>query len=267
MTDEPLRISIVEYGVKPADQFQANPRNPRRHPQNQRSAVADSLSRLGFIAPVVENRQTGNLLDGHERVWQALADNADVPYVLVDVAESDEAYVLSTFDPITSLAEIDPAAFADVLRDVDTGNAAIQEMLAEMAEGVGVEWGELVEPEEPGGLYSRKIEAPIYEPSGEKPSIGELFDEAKTQELILEIETCEGLTEDERRFLIVAAQRHTVLHFQRIADYYAHAGPELQALMEDNALVIVDFEKAIESGFVRMTEAIRAQVEDEYGLR
>ena len=147
MTDAPLRISIIEYGVKPADQFQANPRNPRRQPQNQREAVADSLSRLGFIAPVVENRQTGNLLDGHERVWQALADNADVPYVLVDVAESDEAYVLSTFDPITSLAQIDPAAFADVLRDVDTGSAAIQEMLAEMAEQAGIDLSGIEFPE------------------------------------------------------------------------------------------------------------------------
>ena len=143
------RISIVEYGTKPADQFQANPRNPRRHPQRQRDAVHDSLERVGWIAPVIENRQTGNLLDGHERVWQALATNSDVPYVVVDVAEADEAFVLATFDPIGALAEIDAAAFADVLRDVDTGSAAIQEMLAAMAEEAGIDWGQLAEPEEP----------------------------------------------------------------------------------------------------------------------
>ena len=132
------RISIVEYGTKPADQFQAHPRNPRRHPQRQRDAVHDSLERVGWIAPVIENRRTGNLLDGHERVWQALATNSEVPYVLVDVAEADEAFVLATFDPIGALAEIDAAAFADVLRDVDTGSAAIQEMLSQMAEEAGI---------------------------------------------------------------------------------------------------------------------------------
>ena len=126
--------SIVEYGVKPADQFQAHPLNYRKHPQKQREAVAGSLDRVGWIAPVIENRRTGNLLDGHERVWQALQNgNEGVPFVAVDVAEADEPFVLATFDPIAAMAEMDRALFAEVLAQVDTGNAAIQEMLAEMA--------------------------------------------------------------------------------------------------------------------------------------
>ena len=139
-----MKISIVEYGTKPADQFMVNPRNPRRHPKNQREAVADSLGRVGFIAPVIENRQTGHLLDGHERVWQALQeDNADVPYVVVDVAEADEAYVLATFDPMTALAEIDAEAFAELLKEVQTDSQAVQEMLAEQATASLKELGEL----------------------------------------------------------------------------------------------------------------------------
>ena len=51
MPDKP-RIAIIEYGTKPADQFMAHPRNPRRHPMNQREALSDSLSRVGWIAPV-----------------------------------------------------------------------------------------------------------------------------------------------------------------------------------------------------------------------
>ena len=142
--------SIVDFGLKPADQFQAHPLNYRTHPPNQRAAVAGSLDRVGWIAPVIENRRTGNLLDGHERVWQALQNgNGDVPFIVVDVAEADEAFVLATFDPIGALAEMDRVLFAEVLRDVDTGDAAIMEMLSQMAEEAGVEWGESGEQEEP----------------------------------------------------------------------------------------------------------------------
>ena len=257
------RISIVEYGVKPADQFQAHPRNPRRHPQRQREAVHDSLERVGWIAPVIENRRTGNLLDGHERVWQALATNSEVPYVVVDVAEADEAFVLATFDPIGALAEIDAAAFADVLRDVDTGSAAIQEMLAKMAEDVGIDWGE--PPPIEDSSYSSKIEAPIYEPSGSKPAVGDLYDDIRTQALLSDIQAADWLTEEEQRFLEVAARRHTVLHYNRIADFYAHADAKTQKLMEDSALVIIDFERAIELGYVRLSQEIGALYGVDYG--
>lgn len=104
--------------------------------------------------------------------------------------------------------------------------------------------------------YSRKIETPIYEPTGPKPSVGALFDDTKTQELIRGIEAAEGLTDDERDFLIIAAQRHTVLHFGNVAEYYAHADSGLQTLMEDSALVIIDFDRAIELGYVRVADRI-----------
>jgi len=113
--------------------------------------------------------------------------------------------------------------------------------------------------------YSRKIEAPDYIPSDEKPSIEDLFDDSKTKELIEGIEHAEEITDDERAFLRIAAQRHTVLKFNRIADYYAHADLEIQALMEDSALVIIDFEKAISQGYIDLTAEIAEMVRDEYG--
>lgn len=51
-----------------------------------------------------------------------------------------------------------------------------------------------------------------------------------------------------------AAERHTVFNFNKIADYYTSAGAEVQALFEESALVIIDYEKAIENGFVRLTK-------------
>jgi site-specific DNA-methyltransferase (adenine-specific) len=113
-------IRILDYGVKAADQFTVNPRNARLHPQFQRDVLNSALTTIGFIAPVIENRRTGYLVDGHERLWQALAqgDSTPVPYVVVELDEDEEAYALATFDPITNLATYDPQLLAALLSDV-----------------------------------------------------------------------------------------------------------------------------------------------------
>lgn len=129
---------IIGYATKPADQFQANPLNYRKHPQRQRDAVNGSLRELGWIAAVVENVQTGNLIDGHERVWQALKNNEDVPYLQVDLSEAEEKLALAIFDPITNMAETDATILDELLQDVNTGEAALQELLATLAEDAGI---------------------------------------------------------------------------------------------------------------------------------
>ena len=112
--------------------------------------------------------------------------------------------------------------------------------------------------------YSKKIEAPIYEPKNTKPHLMTLCDDTKTKKLMSEINDS-NLPDDEKEFLCKAATRHAVFHYERIADYYAHATPEMQNLMERSALVIIDFDKAIENGFVRLCDEIRGQYMEEYG--
>ena len=53
-------------------------------------------------------------------------------------------------------------------------------------------------------------------------------------------------------FLTAAATRHSVFNFDLIADYYSHSKPDLQQLMEDSALVIIDYDAAIANGFVNI---------------
>src|SRR3990167_380302 len=107
-------------------------------------------------------------------------------------------------------------------------------------------------------FYSTKIEAPIYEPKNQKPHIMELLDNSKTKRIIAEINNS-TLPEEEKIFLIEAAKRHTVFNYERIADYYAHATPEMQSLMERSALVIIDFEKAIQFGYIKLCDDISKQ--------
>lgn len=147
---------IIEYGVKPADQFLAHPKNARIHPQFQREAMKAALDTVGFVAPVLEAK-SGYLVDGHERIWAALQNgNADVPYVRLDIDEDEEAYVLATFDPLTGLAMYDAELLDGLLQEVNSDNPAIQQMLSELAEGNGLYYGDQDEPPgDPGAAIDR----------------------------------------------------------------------------------------------------------------
>lgn len=112
--------------------------------------------------------------------------------------------------------------------------------------------------------YSKKIKTPIYEPKNKKPHILELLDESKTNRIIAEIKT-HDIPEDEKQFLIKSAQRHTVFNYQEIANYYSHAPKDIQKLMERQALVIIDFNKAYEYGYIKLAHDVANQYFDNYG--
>lgn len=112
------------------------------------------------------------------------------------------------------------------------------------------------------GKYTTKVDSPIYEPKNHCPHILELYDNEKTKRMIYEINKS-SLDDAEKKFLIEAAHRHTIFNYSKIADYYAHASKEMQELMEKSALVIIDFNKAIECGFVRLNDKMKMLYERE----
>lgn len=114
-------------------------------------------------------------------------------------------------------------------------------------------------------IYSKKIEAPIYEPKNEKPDIKDLYNNKKTNELIKEINKSD-IKEDEKDFLIKAATRHYIFNYREIADFYAHSDKIVQDLMEKSALIIIDFNKAIEYGYVNLCEEIKKQYMKDYNI-
>jgi hypothetical protein len=112
--------------------------------------------------------------------------------------------------------------------------------------------------------YVAKIQIPIYEPKNKITNILELVDTSKANRLISEIENS-NVTEEEKKFLITAARRHNVFNYQKIADYYAASNKEMQILMEKSALVIIDFEDAINYGYTKLSMDIANQYFKEYG--
>lgn len=75
------RNRIVDHDVVLAGDLTANPANARMHPRAQRAALGALLDGVGFIAPVIVNRTTGLIVDGHLRVEQASERNESVPVV------------------------------------------------------------------------------------------------------------------------------------------------------------------------------------------
>ena len=130
-------------------------------------------------------------------------------------------------------------------------------MLSDLATESGIE------AELDGVAYTQKIETPIYEPTGEQPSVSELYDTSVTDLLLTDIDAAD-LPKDLKSFLVVAAKRHTVLRFDKIANYYAHADSNLQRLMEASALVVVDSDQAVERGFLKLHESMLDALDSEY---
>lgn len=249
---EPLRPLAV-----PIDSVHLDPANARAGHAIDR--IAASLAQYKQRKPIVVNTNENNKIEAGNGTWQAARQLgwthiaaiflADSPMAATGYAISDNRLGdLSTWD-VNTLDLLIKSLDDEMTTGFDEGE------LDELIEAMNDE-GDSDAAADEDNNYSRKIEPPIYEPQGVKPEIKDLYDTTKTDQLIKEIEANNGLSDEEKRFLIAAAQRHTVLNFQRIADYYAHSPVGVQTLMENNALVIIDFNKAIENGFVKLSHEL-----------
>lgn len=108
--------------------------------------------------------------------------------------------------------------------------------------------------------YSRAVNIPQYEIKGNKPFIEELYANKKVIELLRHIEVS-TVTDEEKKFLKIAAYRHYVFNYDKIAEYYACASKEMQELMEESALVIIDIDDAIANGYVKLSKKLESLIE------
>lgn len=123
---------IVGSGEKAAKEFNFNPANWRQHSQQQRSALNDVLSRVGWVTGVIFNRTSGNLLDGHARIEEALQKSPEslVPFIEVELSLEEEKQILAVFDPIGAMATTDAEKLAELVDSLDFDSDALTGMLA-----------------------------------------------------------------------------------------------------------------------------------------
>lgn len=128
---------IVGYGDEAPDQLLANPNNWRIHGKFQQDALQGALDEVGWVAPVIVNRTTGHLVDGHLRVAQAISnDERTVPVCYVELTEAEEAKALATFDPIGALASTDEQMLAMLVETVTIDNDALNRVVGEILSDV-----------------------------------------------------------------------------------------------------------------------------------
>jgi ParB-like chromosome segregation protein Spo0J len=243
------------YKTASVDSLIPYARNSRTHSDAQITKIAASIKEFGFLNPVIVDGDNG-IVAGHGRVMAAKKLGMDeVPTIeashLTDAQK--RAYVIADnrlaldagWDD--EMLKVEFAELEELGFDLDLTGFDIQEIKGLMGDDADHESGE--------NPYSDKIDAPTYEPKGDKPAIGEIYSRAKTELLMAKIADAD-LPDDVRLFLVSAAHRHTEFNYEAIAEFYCHADPEVQSLMEDSALVIIDFDKAIESGYVALSKEL-----------
>ncbi len=233
-------------------------KNARKRTDRSAMLIAESLKRYGAARSIVideENRiLAGNgTLDGAKaagikNVRIIDADGDELIAVRRVGLTEDEKVGLALADNRTSdLSEWDGAMLHQLSEEHDISAWFEKNELDDL---FGVE--ETIDEDSP---YTNKTNAPIYEPTGQEHKPKQLYDTTKTESLLSTIETAD-IPDDIRAFLISAAHRHTAFNYSKIADYYATAPKEIQSLFEDSALVIIDFEQAIQNGFVKLDASV-----------
>ncbi len=252
-------------------ELKPNPDNPNRHPDEQIDLLAKIIVKNGWRERITVSNQSGLIVKGHGRFMAAARaglSKAPVEYQDYESAAL-EAADLTADNKIAEFSYVDREAARALMEQFKESKDFSLGPDSDFFEfGFTVdEVSELFANENntggSGDAYTRKIDSPVYEPKGESPTAKELFDETKTSELVEEIELAK-IPSDIKTFLFKAAMRHTVFHYDRIAEFYCHADRKTQQLMESSGLVIVDFDRAIELGYIKLSEEIANQYGKDY---
>lgn len=133
-----IRDRIKELRRVPASELLPNPKNWRTHPEAQANALRGILSEVGIAGAVLARETPAGLMliDGHLRA-ETITDT-EIPVLILDVTEAEADKLLASYDPLSAMAEADPAKLDELLREIDTGSEELTKMLAELADEAGL---------------------------------------------------------------------------------------------------------------------------------
>lgn len=232
-------------------------RNSRTHSDEQTAQIAASIKEFGFTNPVLIDNDN-QIIAGHGRVLAARKlKMKDVPCIRLGYLTETQkrAYVIAD-NKLALNSGWDEELLALEIAELqnDDFDVSLLGFSDEELKDLGQQLVDEIQAEYDESKYTKKIDAPIYKPEGPKPEIAELFDKTQYSKLVEAIESNKDIPDDERSFLLYAASRHIIFNFQAIAEYYAHSNETVQSLMEESALVIIDFDKAIQLGYVKLSK-------------
>ena len=251
-SEEKLQI-VQKVVMRPLSELVPNPRNPRKSDPEGLKDLIKSIEENPFYfeaRPILLSDRTGELviIGGERRSEAALKLGMKrVPTILLPgLTEEKEDEIM-------------------VLDNTHAGvwdEAKLREISAKWSVDKVQHWGvkkSMLRPEKDG--YTRNMVRPkisdfIYEPKGEKPFIEECIDTTEMDAVLERLEKRKGLTKEERRVFEICAYRFCKIDFSKMAEYYAQSEAPAQSAMEDNFLVLVDFNQARERGYIKMVEKL-----------
>lgn len=184
------RSRIVGFSSVAPDTLTPHPQNPRKHPPKQRRLLVEVIRAGGVVGPLIVNKSSGHIIDGHLRHDVALEIGVPkVQVIWIDIPESEELAYLATFDQIGSLAVNDTDMLASVLGSVggmagEDVTAWLQSLSAKNTDEA-VPDDAVVNPEDwddwtghrwavRGGTFQRRVQLLVSD--AEYHALGERFD-------------------------------------------------------------------------------------------
>lgn len=242
----------LDARLVPIDSVTPYPGNPRRGDQD---AITSSIRDLGLYAGVIVQESTRYILVGNHRRHALVELGAErIPVDSLDVDDTRAAAIVARDNRTSDLGGYDDTELLALL----TIDDAVLPLSGYSEEDVAALLGR---DHDAAGGYTRKVDPIQYEPTWETPpEPSTLVDRTKTDELRAAILAAD-LPHDVADFLLDGAMRHLVFNYAKIAEFYAHATIEVQALMEASALVIIDYDDAIRHGYVRLSGRLRDLLE------
>ena len=234
-------------------------RNSRTHSDAQVAQIAASITEFGWTNPILADGDKG-IIAGHGRLLAARKLGMDtVPVIELShlTKAQKQAYIIAD-NKLALNADWDYALLKIELDDLKLLEFDINLTGIDPTDEVyNIDNNQLDDEK-----YSTKITTPIYEIKGDKPLVSELYNNNKTNDLSNKIINSD-IPEEIKTFLINASYRHIVFNYQNIAEFYAHSDEGVKSLMRQSALVIIDYDQAIEEGYVELSKELMNLSEDD----
>jgi len=154
-----LKNRVKEMREIPAKNIMGAPFNFRTHPENQQEALAACIEDIGFTSPLIVF-QTPDLpdeyvmmIDGHARqdlISSRIGPETLIPCIITDLDEAEARRALLTHDALGAMAQSDKDKLDALLRDMQTEDQDLADMLEDLAKKAKCEWAKRDE-EEGGG--------------------------------------------------------------------------------------------------------------------
>jgi len=130
-----IRDRIKAFRRVPAGRLRPNPRTWRTHPPVQQEAMRGMLAEIGYADALLARELADGsleLVDGHLRA--ELTPDCEVPVLVLDLTAEESAKLLALHDPLAAMAETNRDVLAELVRDVETQNEALQHELERLGQ-------------------------------------------------------------------------------------------------------------------------------------